>query len=72
MSVLNVLFWNVQKKDLTAQIVNIAHSKDVDILVLAENLVSSVQLIQALNVNGPHYFLNHPLRWSGLSAHRLA
>ena len=61
MSSLNVLFWNVQKKDLTAQIVNIARSKDVDILVLAENPVSSVQLIQALNTNGAYYFQNHPL-----------
>lgn len=61
MSVLNILFWNVQKKDLTTQIVNIAYSKDVDILVLAENPVSQVKLIQALNVKGPFYFLNHPL-----------
>lgn len=61
MSVLNVLFCNVQKKNLTTQIVNLAHSRDVDILVLAENPVSSVQLIQALNINGPYYFQNHPL-----------
>jgi exonuclease III len=61
MPLLNILFWNVQKKDLTAQIVNLAKGRDVDILVLAENLVSSVQLTQALNTNGPDYFLNHPL-----------
>ena len=61
MSSLNVLFWNVQKKDLTTQIVNLAYSRDIDILVLAENLVSSVRLIQALNVRGPYYFQNHPL-----------
>lgn len=61
MSSVNVLFWNVQKKDLIAQIVNLSNSKDVDILVLAENPVSSVQLIQSLNTNGPYYFQNHPL-----------
>ena len=61
MSSSNVLFWNVQKKDLTAQIVNLAKSKGIDILVLAENPVSSVQLIQALNTDGPYYFQNHPL-----------
>lgn len=58
---LNVLFWNVQKKDLTTQIVNIAHSRSVDILILAENPVSTVRLVQALNTTGPYYFLNHPL-----------
>lgn len=61
MSLVNVLFWNIQRKDLTVQIVNLAVSKGVDILVLAENPVSSVQLIQALNTNGPYYFQNHPL-----------
>ncbi|MFD2571128.1 endonuclease/exonuclease/phosphatase family protein [Spirosoma soli] len=61
MSSLNVLFWNVHKKNLTPQIVNLALSKDIDILVLAENPVSSVQLIQALNISGPYYFQNHPL-----------
>ena len=58
---LNVLFWNVGRKDLTEQIVNLARSKEVDILVLAENLVSSVRLIQALNTEGAYYFQNHPL-----------
>ncbi len=57
---LNILFWNVQRKDLTAQIVNLAQSRAVDILVLAENPVSSIQLIQALNRDGADYFLNHP------------
>ena len=61
MSLLNVLFWNVQKKDLTTQIVNLARSKDVDILVLAENIISPIQLIQGLNTDGPYYFQNHPL-----------
>lgn len=61
MSALNILFWNVQKKDLTAQIINIAHNKDVDILILAENPVSSTQLVQALNTEGPYYFQNNPL-----------
>ncbi|QDK77822.1 hypothetical protein EXU85_04130 [Spirosoma sp. KCTC 42546] len=61
MSLLNVLFWNVQKKYLTTQIANLAHSKAVDILILAENPASSVRLIQALNTHGPYYFHNHPL-----------
>ena len=61
MSALNILFWNVQKKNLTTQIVNLAHNRSIDILVLAENPVSSTQLIQALNIHGPYYFHNHPL-----------
>ncbi|GAB3963891.1 hypothetical protein GCM10028806_00570 [Spirosoma terrae] len=61
MSTLNVLFWNVQRKNLTHQITNLVKHKHVDILVLAENPASPVQLIQALNTDGPYYFLNHPL-----------
>ena len=45
---LNVLFWNVGRKDLTEQIVNLARSKEVDILVLAENPVESTLLKTAL------------------------
>ena len=60
MPLLNILFWNVQKKDLTAQIVNLAKSRDVDILVLAENPVDSVRLVKALNEEGGDYFPNHP------------
>jgi endonuclease/exonuclease/phosphatase family metal-dependent hydrolase len=58
---LNILFWNVQHKDLTAQLVNLAQSREVDIFVLAENPVSSVRLIQALNTERADYFQNHPL-----------
>lgn len=61
MSLLNVLFWNVGKKDLTAQIVNLARSRTIDIIVLAENPVSSIQLIRALNTDGPYYFPNNPI-----------
>ncbi len=58
---LNVLFWNVQKKDLTIQVVNLVRSKKVDILVLAENPVRSEQLVEALNANGAAYYRNHPV-----------
>jgi hypothetical protein len=58
---LNVLFWNVKKKDLTEQIVNLARSKEVDILVLAENKIKSLHLIKALNTEGAYYFQDHPL-----------
>jgi hypothetical protein len=58
---LNVLFWNVGKKDLTPQLVNLSQSKDVDIFILAENPVSSVRLIQALNEPESYFFSNHPL-----------
>ena len=61
MQSLNVLFWNVQKKDLTPQIVNLAKSKDVDILVLAENPVGSEQLVQALNQQLTGYQTNNPI-----------
>lgn len=66
MGLLNVLFWNVQKKDLTPQIVNIVKHKNVNIIVLAENPVSDIKLIQALNTDAAEFFLNHP-RYSARS-----
>jgi hypothetical protein len=44
---LNVLFRNVGKKDLTQQIVNLTGSREVDILVLVENLVEDDDLVRA-------------------------
>ncbi|WP_375446294.1 endonuclease/exonuclease/phosphatase family protein [uncultured Fibrella sp.] len=58
---LNVLFWNVGKKNLTTQLVNLARDKDVDILVLVENVVSSEQLVRALNHQLTGYHSNHPI-----------
>jgi hypothetical protein len=60
MPTLNFLFWNVQKKDLTPQIVNLAHSKQVDVLILAENPVSDAALVLALNKSGSTFSENHP------------
>ena len=53
---LNVLFWNVGRKDLTEQIVNLARSKEVDILVLVENLVEDDDLVRALNSQAKNLF----------------
>lgn len=61
MSLLNVLFWNVGKKDLTGQIVNLTRSRTIDVIVLAESPVSSIQLIRALNTDGSYYFPNDPI-----------
>jgi hypothetical protein len=59
---LNVLFWNVGKKDLTEQIVNLARSKEVDILVLAENETEDEVLVQALNDQSETvFFVNRSL-----------
>lgn len=58
MPTLNFLFWNVQRKDLTPQLVNLAHNKQVDILILVENSVRTVDLILALNTFEPTYYIN--------------
>jgi hypothetical protein len=56
---LNVLFWNVGQKDLTAQLVNLAQSREVDIFVLVESRINSLELVPALQRAGFNYFI-HP------------
>ncbi|MVM33644.1 hypothetical protein GO755_26635 [Spirosoma sp. HMF4905] len=58
---LNFLFWNLQKKDLTTQLVNICRSREVDVLVLAENVINEASLLLALNVAGADYYPNNPV-----------
>lgn len=48
---MRILFWNVNKKDLTSLVCLIAASTNADIIVLAENSVSSNDTLLALKTN---------------------
>jgi exonuclease III len=53
-----IIFWNVNKKDLTSLVCSITKSTDADVVVLNENEVPSADMLQALqkNVSKDFYF----------------
>ncbi|MBL4650423.1 MAG: hypothetical protein JKY03_11895 [Aureispira sp.] len=53
---MNILFWNINKKDLLVEIDLLAKSKDADIIVLAECEISYYDLLQYLNRDESIYF----------------
>jgi exonuclease III len=46
-----IIFWNVNKKDLTSLVCSIAKSTDADVVVLNENKVPRKEMLQALQEN---------------------
>ncbi len=46
-----IIFWNVNKKDLTSLVCSIAKSNDADVVVLNESKAPIAELLQALQVN---------------------
>jgi hypothetical protein len=44
-----ILFWNLNKKDLTGEICSLIQTFDVDVLVLAESLIPDSEILSALN-----------------------
>jgi exonuclease III len=46
-----IIFWNVNKKDLTSLVCSITKSTDADVVVLNENAVPSAKMLQALQEN---------------------
>lgn len=57
---MRIIFWNVNKKDLTSFICSITASTNADIVVLNENRVSCMKTLQALqdNVSKDFYYPN--------------
>lgn len=53
---MNILFWNINKKNLLVEIDLLAKSKDADIIVLAECEISYYDLLQYLNRDESIYF----------------
>ena len=55
-----IIFWNVNKKDLTSFVCSITASTNADVVVLIENNVSIKKTLQALrtNVSEDFYFPN--------------
>ena len=43
------LFWNLNKKPLLCQIATLCHEHKVDVFILAESGLSTVELLEALN-----------------------
>lgn len=54
------LFWNIGRKRITEHIVDLAHSYDVDVLMLAESEISSDSLETALNENQEAIYYRDP------------
>lgn len=48
---MNILFWNINKKDLSEQIKDIAEFKSIDILILCEYRMNDVAFLNNLNKN---------------------
>ncbi|MBI3237464.1 MAG: hypothetical protein HYZ43_01240 [Flavobacteriia bacterium] len=60
---INVLFWNINKKDVTDLVVEFAHAHSIDILVLIEDEIPQKKLLTALNSKGTKYhFCSHNTR----------
>jgi endonuclease/exonuclease/phosphatase (EEP) superfamily protein YafD len=51
-----IIFWNVNKKDLTSLVCSIAKSTDADVVVLNENEVQWEDVLEALQKNVSQYF----------------
>ena len=45
-----ILFWNLNKKNLTGEICSLIQSLDVDVLVLAESVIPDSEILSAINV----------------------
>ena len=56
---LRILFWNVNKKELTRLVCSITASTNADVVVLLENIVSMEETLQALQANVSRDFY-HP------------
>jgi len=56
MTILNVLFWNINRKNLTNLIEYYVFKYNVDVLVLIEDAISSNDMLISLNKNSSKYF----------------
>ncbi|MGB5686404.1 MAG: hypothetical protein WBM35_11360, partial [Candidatus Electrothrix sp.] len=60
---MNVLFWNLNRKNLLGELPALTRQYDVDILILAESNLSDVSVLTALNSGQKRKFLL-PLNFS--------
>lgn len=61
MAIVKFLFWNTNKNKCIEEIKNIAFHEDIDVIILAENPSTSVELLSALNSKSVLYFPDNPL-----------
>ena len=54
---MNVLFWNVNRKNLLGELHELSRQYDVDILILAESPLSDVDILTTLNADQKRKFL---------------
>lgn len=52
---MNILFWNLNKKDLSSEIAEIAHLKDIDIIILCEYAINDFAILNLLNTGQSIY-----------------
>lgn len=52
---LSILYWNINKKDLSANIVRLAASYELDIIILDESNVNPADLLFLLNEQSAEY-----------------
>jgi exonuclease III len=52
------LFWNINNKNLKNNIINIVKSSDIDIIILLESKIDSIQFINDLKINGLQFYEN--------------
>lgn len=58
---MNILFWNINKRDLKESIYNISKEYEIDIIILAESTLGENELIRHLNKDTVSFFPQHPL-----------
>lgn len=54
---MNLLFWNINKKPLAGEIESLCDCYDVDVLILAENIMQDAELLPVLNENNVRTFI---------------
>jgi len=58
---MNILFWNTNKKDLSSAIAEIAHLRDIDIIILCEYGMDDFALLNLLNSSQSNYEISDSL-----------
>lgn len=58
---MNFLFWNIGKKYISEQIINLCYEYNIDILILAESQYKANELLVELNQTGANYYPQNPI-----------
>lgn len=54
---MNILFWNINKKNLINEINSLSEDNDVDVIIIAENEISDTTIMRVLNANRKRLFM---------------